>query len=109
MSITAGFLIIIIASYIPSPVSIGIYWPALLVAIPSAILGISGKVKYFGYAIGILIGSILYVAVNISGWAQMSIMMAFFQLILSIIAVLVFGVFWIYSPEKKNILDKKKS
>ena len=91
MSIIAGIFVIILAVSIPSPLSIGMYWTLMLSAMLSLICGLSGKFSAKQYVCGVVLGSIFVVLANFAFSAQLSFLLAIFQVLPAMVSALGFS------------------
>ena len=72
MSILAGTIIILIAAFTPSALPIGMFWPISLALILSVLMTANFKCSFGQFAIGLLIGSIIYGVYNFIYAAQLA-------------------------------------
>ena len=79
MSFFIAVVIIIVAYYMPGPT--GVFWPALLVAIPGLIVGSNGKFNLLWFSLGSILGSIIIVVLNFEQWASMAVVLSVLQII----------------------------
>lgn len=99
--IAIGIFIIVITSYIPSPMPVGLFWPALLVTIPSLLIGRYGKIRFKWFALGTVLGAITIIILKISQWESMALMYSVLQVIPVFASLISFFFGWIiYAPIK---------
>lgn len=103
MAFALGVFVIVLGFYMPSPMPMGIFWPALIVAVPSLIIGGYEKYKLQWFSLGVLLGSILIITFNFSSWGTMSFMIAFLQIIPAFAAIVSFLFGWaLFAPIKAH-------
>ena len=90
MSFVIGMAIIFFAFYAPGPTPTGIFWPALIVAIPSLIVGSYDKFNIRWFSLGVLLGSTIIVVVNYDGWGSLGTMLAVLQIIPTFASIISF-------------------
>ena len=101
LDISAGILVIVLTSYIPSPMTTGLFWPALLVAIPGILIGRYGKIRFKWFSFGAVLGGVIVVLVNYSQWGDLGPMLAMLQIIPVFAAIISFFFGWVlFQPVK---------
>ena len=95
MSFILGLAIIIISFYIPSPMPVGIFWSALIVAVPSLIVGSYSRFKIIWFSLGALLGSIIIVVLNFNSWEGMAYILTAMQIIPTFAAIVSFLFGWV--------------
>jgi len=101
MAFTLGVFVIDLGFYMPSPMPMGIFWPALIVAVPSLIIGGYEKYKLQWFSLGVLLSSILVISFNFSSWGAMSFMVSVMQIIPAFSAIVLFLFGWaLFVPMK---------
>lgn len=103
MSFLAGIIIITFSFYIPAPMPAGIFWPALIVAIPSLIIGSYSYFKILWFSLGVLSGSAIIIVINFSQWESMAFILAALQIIPTFAAIVSFLFGWaVFGVIKSN-------
>lgn len=96
-----GVLIIVITSYIPSPMPTGLFWPALLVAFPSVLIGRYSKISFRWFSLGAVTGGVIVVLINYSQWGELGPMLSVLQIIPVFAAIVSFFFAWVlFQPIK---------
>ncbi|MDH5394365.1 MAG: hypothetical protein OEY11_14350 [Gammaproteobacteria bacterium] len=99
MAFILGALVIVLGFYMPSPMAVGIFWSALVVAVPGLIIGGYETYKLQWFSTGVFSASMLIIAVNFNSWGDMAWMMAFLQIIPAFAAVVSFVFGWaLFAP-----------
>ena len=94
MGIFLGFVIILVVPYVPSALSMGIYWEVLLVSIPSFAIGCLGKVHYGKFCLGVITGGITVAVINFDNWLMLWPFLASMQIVLILAAIVSFSLGW---------------
>jgi hypothetical protein len=99
--IVIGALIIVIASFIPGPTPTGLFWPALLVAIPSIVIGRYGKISFRWFSLGAVFGGVIVVLVNFDQWGELGPMLAVLQIVPVFASIVSFLFGWVlFAPTR---------
>jgi len=99
--IVIGALIIVIASFIPGPAPTGLFWPALLVAIPSIVIGRYGKISFRWFSLGAVFGGVIIVLVNFGQWGELGPMLAVLQIVPVFASIVSFLFGWVlFAPTR---------
>jgi hypothetical protein len=101
LDIVIGALLIVIASFIPGPAPTGLFWPALLVAIPSIVIGRYGKIGFRWFSLGVVFGGVIVVLVKFSQWGELGPMLAILQIVPVFASIVSFLFGWVlFAPTR---------
>jgi hypothetical protein len=82
---------------------IGLFWPALLIAIPSIAIGSYGKVSFLWFSLGVVLGGVIVVLVSFSQWGALGPMLAVLQIVPVFASIISFVFGWVlFAPTRAH-------
>ena len=90
MSFALGIVIIAFAFFLPSPTPTGIFWPALIVVIPSLLVGSYARFNIRWFSLGVILSSIIIAVVDFKRLGNMGPVIAILQIIPTFASIISF-------------------
>lgn len=102
MSIALGLLFILFSSIAPALSHVGFFWSLPISVVFGIGLGFTGKYSIFGFNSGTILGSIIWIAINLDSWGHIAVTLSVFQLILTTVTILAFTIGYSFNSVQIN-------